>query len=125
MGLDYATNLAPSDMLFQKTLSAGWNFVGISTETSPFTNIGSNAAMSVDFTRTAGGSNLTNAVNSSFSTTSGNANIAQPELGEAYAVFAQSSGVYGGSQDPEYAVYATGNIQVTRNDGLSNQNILA
>lgn len=106
-------------MLFQKTLSAGWNFVGVTTEATPFASIGSNATMSVDFTRTSGGSNLTNAVNSSFSTTTGNANIVNPELGEAYAVFMQSSGVYGGNQDQEYVVYATGNINVIRGLDLS------
>ncbi len=99
-------------MLFQKTLSAGWNFVGISTDITPFGGIGSNASMSVDFTRTTGGVNLTNGINSSFSTTTGNANIAQPELGEAYAVFSQSSGIYGGSQDQVYTT--TGSVNISQ-----------
>jgi len=51
--LDYKTNLTPSEMLFQKSLSAGWNFLGISSTTSPFASIGSTPTMSVDFTRTA------------------------------------------------------------------------
>lgn len=112
-------------MLFQKTLSAGWNFVGISTDITPFGGIGSNASMSVDFTRTTGGVNLTNGINSSFSTTTGNANIAQPELGEAYAVFSQSSGIYGGSQNQEQAVYATGSVNISQDIYSIDTNIVA
>ncbi len=70
--------------------------------------------MSVDFTRKTDGSNLTNAVNSSFSTTSGNANILNPELTEAYAIFAPSSTLYAGNQDQAIS------LSMTRTDGLGN-----
>lgn len=132
VGLDYATNLAPAEMLFQKVLSAGWNMLGITSITNPFTTMGTNATMSVDFTRTSGGSNLTNGVNSTFSTTSGEANIANPELGEAYAVFAQSSGVYGGNQDPADLdlgdLFGTGSastLALNRTDGFSDTNLVS
>jgi hypothetical protein len=79
--------------------------------------------MSVDFTRTSGGSNLLNQVNSSFSTTVGNANLVLSELNESYAVFSQSDAIYGGNQNQEYAGTSTGTVDISRNDSLSDRSV--
>lgn len=93
--LTYSTGLTPAQKIFQKSLSAGWNVVWISTTTAPLTTIGSAATASVDFTN---GAAKLNEVNSSFATTNGNVNVATPELWEAYWVFMSANWIYGGSQ---------------------------
>lgn len=54
VSLTYKSDLTPSQMLFSKNLSAGWNLLGITSITNPFSTIGNNPTMSVDFTRTPG-----------------------------------------------------------------------
>lgn len=93
--LTYSTGLTPAQKIFQKSLSAGWNVVWITTTSAPLTTIGTPATASVDFTN--GGAKL-NEVDSTFATTNWNVNVATPELWEAYWVFMSTSWIYGGSQ---------------------------
>lgn len=39
-------------------------------------------------------------MNGSFSSTTGNASVVNPQLGESYAVFIQTGALYAGSQNP-------------------------
>ena len=45
VSLSYKTNLSPMELLFQKSLFAGWNIVGITNTSNPFGSIGSSITM--------------------------------------------------------------------------------
>lgn len=118
VNLEFKQGLAPSEMLFSKTVSTGWNLLGVTTESNPFGTIGSNASMSVDFTEISNGSsNLRNKINTSFRSTSGNATVANPQIGESYAVFLSATGTYGGSQNP-YSL-SRDSLSITADSSLS------
>jgi len=89
MSLIYKTNVSPMEILFQKTLNIGWNFLWITTETSPFSNIGDSATMSVDFTKSSI-SNLSNWVNDGITVNNTSSSLSSPELWESYWVFVTS-----------------------------------
>jgi hypothetical protein len=97
--LVFSNSLTPADTLFTKNLTQWWNLVWVTTTTNPLWSIGNNATMSVDFTRTSGWVNNTNSIAQSFSSTSWNANLANPELWEAYAVYMTSAWSYAWNQD--------------------------
>ncbi len=91
ISLSYKTNLSPLEMIFQKSLHSGWNIVGITSNSNPFTSINSNVWMGLDFTKTSDGiTNYNNKVANTFYTTTGNANLNSFLLGESYGLFLQS-----------------------------------
>lgn len=91
ISLSYKTNLSPLEMIFQKTLHSGWNIVGITTNTNPFTSITSSVWMGLDFTKTSDGiTNYSNKIANTFYTTTGNANLNSFLLSESYGLFLQS-----------------------------------
>jgi hypothetical protein len=94
--LTYSTGLTPVQKIFQKSLSSGWNVLGVTTTTSPYSTIGSTATSSVDFTD--GTTNLYNVSTTGFLTTNWNASVANVQLWEAYWVFMSANWIYGGSQ---------------------------
>jgi len=99
MNLIYKTDVNPLETLFQRTLNLWRNILWITTITNPFTNIGSNAVMSVDFTKN-GVSNLLNWINTSFTLNNVSSNVGVPELWEAYGLFVSAtSTIYGGIQN--------------------------
>ena len=99
MSLIYKINVNPMEALFQKTLNIWRNILWITTTISPFSNIGSNATMSLDFTKNSS-SNLLNWVNNNFTVNNSSSSISNWELWEAYGVFlSYSQAIYGGNQD--------------------------
>ncbi len=92
--LSYKTWLSPMDMIFQKSLHAGWNLIWITTLINPFSTIGTNASMSVDFTTTSDAStNKLNGVTQSFYP-SMTAILPWFQNHESYGVFLSASGLY-------------------------------
>lgn len=99
ISLIYRTNVNPIETLFQKTLNIWWNILWITTISNPFSNIGSNVTMSVDFTKN-GSSNLLNSVNSGYTLNNVSSSVSNPEFWEVYWVFAITAWlIYWGSQD--------------------------
>lgn len=85
----YLTNetwLTPSEKLHSKTLSAGWNILGTTTNSTPFSTIWVSASSVIDLTQWLTNPNK---VFSSFSSTP------VYETWEAYWVFMSANGVYG------------------------------
>ncbi|MFA5917643.1 MAG: hypothetical protein WC850_05420 [Candidatus Gracilibacteria bacterium] len=120
--LNYKGGVTPGESLFSKTLNAGWNLLGVTSQYIPFSTIGQNATMGVDFTYSKANGNGAYNIVSDYNTYIGNSYIANiaTTLGESYGIFMSQSGVYGGNQsldvDPYYIVE-------TKRDNLDTQYI--
>lgn len=80
------TGLTANEKLHQKTLLAGWNILGTTTNTSPYNTIWASATSIVDLTN---GVTNPNKVHTSFSSSP------VYETWEAYGVFMSANGIYG------------------------------
>nr|MDD3720445.1 hypothetical protein [Candidatus Gracilibacteria bacterium] len=90
MTLDYKKNLSQEEALFSKKLTVGWNLIGLTTISNPFSDLIQKKSILVDFI------GFTNGIK--YSIYKGDLDIPF-QLGKSYLVYMPQSGVYNGTQD--------------------------